>query len=84
VGIDLCMHASPQQPVAGHASGTAAAELARRCERPQVIDLTSGDPVILRAGKGDPSIWGFDVDGDDQEERSTLLNAYRFPDFEAA
>jgi len=46
-----------------------------------VIDLTSGDPVILRTGKGDPSIWGA---MDDDQEESTLLNAYQFPDFEAA
>jgi len=53
----------------------------RPAEVSTVIDLTSGDPVILRTGKGDPSIWGA---MDDDQEESTLLNAYQFPDFEAA
>ena len=52
-----------------------------------MIDLTSGDPVLLLAGKGDPSIWGFDMAQphlDDDQEESTLLNVYKYPDFEAA
>jgi hypothetical protein len=50
----------------------------RPAEVSTVIDLTKGDPIMIRAGKGDPTLWS---SLNDTEADEALVDAYVQPVF---